>query len=340
MKVAVVVPVKDGAAHLPECLARVRAQSRPPDELIIVVAPSTDGTREMAARLGGDGARILDNPAGDRGSGINRALDATDADAVAMIDAQAHVAPDYLETAIGVMERSEAAVVGGPMRPVGHGPIGEAMAACIGSPFAIGDSQFHFSGSARDVDSVYLGVYRAAVFRAVGRYNPALLRTEDDDMNARVRAHGFRIHLDPAIRSDYRCRSDLGSIWRQYFGYGFWKVTLLAVRPDALRIRHLVPAAFVVAVVVTAIVSLATGLPALAALAVAWLLASVVFALVAPAPSLVGRLLFPLVALVIHLAYGTGFLFGLVSLRGNLRSVRAGVMASGEPPGDDGPSGT
>ena len=325
MKVAVVLPVKDGAAYLPDCLAHVREQTHQPVELIIVVAPSSDETREMALELGEEGASILDNQAGDRGSAINRALEVTDADAIAMVDAQALLAADYLETAITVLQQSKAAVVGGPMRPVGRGPVGEAMAACLGSPFAIGDSQFHFSGGARDADSVYLGVFRAEVFRAVGRYNPALLRTEDDDMNARVRQHGFRIHLDPAIRSDYRCRGDLRSIWRQYFGYGFWKVALLAVRPTALRIRHLIPAAFVVAVVVSAVVSLLTGLPAFGALAAAWLLASVVFAYVAPARSVRGRMLFPVVAFTIHLAYGSGFLLGLASLPSNLRSIRAGA---------------
>src|SRR5688500_17335782 len=125
------------------------------------------------------------------------------------------------------------------------------MAAALRSPFGVGDSQFHFAGAARDVDSVYLGVYRADVLRRVGRYNVALLRTEDDDLNTRIRMAGFRIRLDPAIRSAYRCRETLGAIWRQYFGYGYWKVALATIRSGALRARHAVPAAFVVGLAVT-----------------------------------------------------------------------------------------
>jgi hypothetical protein len=127
------------------------------------------------------------------------------------------------------------------------GPIGQAMAAALRSPFGVGDSQFHYEGEAREVESVYLGVYRTDAFRRVGCYNTALLRTEDDDLNARIRAAGMKIWLDPAIRSTYLCRNRLSDIWRQYFGYGYWKVGLASVRRDALRARHMVPALFVTA---------------------------------------------------------------------------------------------
>lgn len=318
-----VVPVRNGASLLVECLEAILGQTSPAQEVILVVAPSTDTTRQVADSLAHGSVRVLDNPAGDRGSGINVALESTNADLLAMVDAQSRLAPDYLEAAAQVLNEPGVAVAGGPMRPMGASAVGQAMASTLRSPFGVGDSQFHFEGVARDVESVYLGVYRRSAFDQVGRYNPSLLRTEDDDLNARVRAAGLRIRLDPAIRSTYRCRETLGDIWRQYFGYGYWKVALAAVRPSAIRLRHLIPAVFVVAFALAVVITVLGSWLPLLALGAAWLVAAVAFALLAPADSALARVLFPVVALVMHLAYGVGTLAALVSWPRLARQVRA-----------------
>jgi succinoglycan biosynthesis protein ExoA len=325
MRVAVLIPARNAEKLLRECVAAVRGQTFPPDAVVIVVAPSDDGTEREAELLAGGVTRVLDNPAGDRASGLNLALDDVDADLVAMVDAQATLAPDYLEAAVRVLSDSAVAVAGGPMRPQGRSPVGRAMAVALRSPFGVGDSQFHFAGAARDVDSVYLGVYRADVLRRVGRYNVALLRTEDDDLNTRIRMAGFRIRLDPAIRSAYRCRETLGAIWRQYFGYGYWKVALATIRSGALRPRHAVPAAFVVGLAVTSFLALAGWWLPLAIIGGAWLALAVAAAVVAPADGPDARLLFPVVALTMHVAYGIGTLAAITSLRRLRAIVRAGA---------------
>ena len=323
MSVTVVVPVRNGASLLVECLEAILGQTSPAQEVILVVAPSTDTTRQVADSLAHGSVRVLDNPAGDRGSGINVALEATTTDLVAMVDAQSRLASDYLEAAGRVLREPGVAVAGGPMRPMGTSAVGQAMAAALRSPFGVGDSQFHFADSARDVESVYLGVYRRSAFDEVGRYNPSLLRTEDDDLNARIRAAGLRIRLDPAIRSTYRCRETLGDIWRQYSGYGYWKVALAAVRPSAIRPRHLAPASFAVALAVAVVLGLAGSWVPMLLVVAAWLVAGIVFALAAPADSIMARALFPVVALVMHLAYGIGTIAALVSWPRLARQVRA-----------------
>lgn len=310
MRIDVIVPVKDGAALLPACLDAIRAQSQPPGAIHVSVAPSSDGTEAIAASLAARDARIVvhANPAGDRGSALNVAIDALDpgAEAVAMVDAQSRLAPDYLERAAAALEDTGAAVVGGPMRPAGEGSVGRAIAAALTSPAGVGDSSFHFEGAARDVESVYLGVYRRSVLQAVGPYDPRLVRTEDDDMNARIRAAGGRIHLDPSIRSTYMGRRTLGALFAQYRGYGRSKVSLAAVRPDAIRARHLVPAALVAALVGATGVSATLWRPALPLLLVAYGGGLALAGLSARLP-LGSRIVVPLALASMHLGYGLGF---------------------------------
>ncbi len=331
MKFAVIIPARDAGDHLSECVAAVRRQTLPPDEVWIVVAPSSDDTQALARGLSTDASelRVLDNPAGDRGSALNMGIDRTTADVIAFVDAQARLAPDYLAAARRALESTDAAVVGGPIRPEGRGPIGLALALALISPFGIGNSQFHFEGDARFVESVYLGLYRSPVFTTVGGYNTELRRTEDDDLNWRVRAAGMAIWMDPAIRSAYLCRTDLAAIWRQFYGYGFWKVALATLRPAAIRLRHVVPMAFVIGLVGAAIVSLAAWWPALPALLLLYFLAAAAFGIViSNGSSWSSRALFPLVTFTMHVAYGVGSALGILSWARLSRAARRGAMLS------------
>ncbi len=309
MRVEVIVPVRDAAALLPDCLASIAAQTAPPGRIHLAVAPSSDDTERVAQDAAFRDRRIVvhHNPSGDRASGLNLALADLhqDTEAVAMVDAQARLEPDYLERAAVVLEGTGSAVVGGPMRPVGEGVIGTAIAAALTSPIAVGDSSFHFVGKARDVDAVYLGVYRRSVLDLMGPYDPTLLRTEDDEFNARIRSGGGRLRLDPTIRSTYVGRQNLGDLFHQYHGYGYWKVALAAKRPDAIRPRHLVPAAFVALLVGLAIL-IARGwtlLPLVLALYAVVLLATGLLTTKVPIAS---RLAFPLAVATMHLGYGLG----------------------------------
>ncbi|MEJ7804079.1 MAG: glycosyltransferase family 2 protein, partial [Candidatus Limnocylindria bacterium] len=138
---------------------------------------------------------------------------------------------------------------------------------------------------------------------------------------------GLHIWLDPTIRSVYLCRDSLGAIWRQYHGYGFWKVALATMRPGAIHVRHLVPVSFVIGLVGAALVSTLLWWPALPLVLVGYLAAAWVAALLGPAEEVSARLIFPLVTLTMHLAYGTGTLRGLLAWP-RLRSlVRRGAAS-------------
>jgi glycosyltransferase involved in cell wall biosynthesis len=309
-RIDVVVPLRDAAALLPGCLEAIRGQTQAPGRIHLVVGPSKDATLEVVRSAWSRDPRVLvsENPAGDRGSALNIAIEALDpeTEAVAMVDAQSRLAPDYIERSAAVLETTGAAVVGGAMRPVGSSTVGQAIAAALMSPVGVGDSSFHFEGEARDVETVYLGVYRRSILDAVGRYDPGLLRTEDDDMNARIRARGGRIRLDPSIRSTYIGRQTLGALFRQYHGYGYWKVALARKRPDAIRPRHLVPAAFVLVLVLATVVSLVGWPPALPLVVALYLVALGLVGFVTVRGAWRTRLLFPFAVVAMHLGYGIG----------------------------------
>ena len=62
------------------------------------------------------------------------------------------------------------------------------------------------------VKSLFHGAYRRTVFEEVGGYNENLWRTEDNEMNYRIRAAGYRLCFEPEIISYQHTRNGLGKM--------------------------------------------------------------------------------------------------------------------------------
>ena len=95
MLITAYIPCYNGAAHLETLLAALAAQSRAPDEIIVVDDGSTDTSGELARDLGG---RVISH---GRNRGLaaarNTARRAAHGDLLMGLDADAVPAPDYLE---------------------------------------------------------------------------------------------------------------------------------------------------------------------------------------------------------------------------------------------------
>ncbi|MCW3002163.1 MAG: glycosyltransferase family 2 protein [Conexibacter sp.] len=103
MKVAVVVPNRDGRRWLPGLLASLRAQTRPPDRLVVV----DDGSRDdSVAWLRGEGVDVVVRPAsGGFSAAVNSGLAAVGGcAAIALVNTDVALAPDWLERTVAVLE--------------------------------------------------------------------------------------------------------------------------------------------------------------------------------------------------------------------------------------------
>jgi succinoglycan biosynthesis protein ExoA len=142
-----------------------------------------------------------------------------------------------------------------------------------------------------------------------------LVGSEDDEFNYRLRSHGGKLLLTPAIRSFYYGRASLKSLCQQYFRYGLGKIRVVEKHPRQARLRHFIPALFVGSMVVSAILSLVSPWFALllAAIVASYLLASILVSFSIAAREGWHYLpLLPLAFACLHLSYGTGFLAGVL----------------------------
>jgi GT2 family glycosyltransferase len=192
---------------------------------------------------------------------------------------------------------------------------GQAVALATSSPFGIGGGRFHYSDREEFVDTVYLGAWPREVFRRIGLFDEEMVRNQDDEMNYRLRSQGGRILLTPRIRSQYYNRTSPRALWRQYFQYGFWKVRVLQKHPRQMRPRQFIPALFLVALMISlALTPVAEGARyVFGFIAGTYFLATVV-ASILQRKGRSWRVLpwLPITFATLHLAYGSGFLIGLV----------------------------
>jgi GT2 family glycosyltransferase len=163
-----------------------------------------------------------------------------------------------------------------------------------------------------------MGAWRRDVFDRIGTFDEELVRNQDDEFNYRLRELGGRILLSDKIRSQYHNRSTLGSLWRQYFQYGYWKIRVMQKHPRQMQPRQFAPPMLALAIFGGAFLSpfsrLFRGL---------WFAALICYALANIAASLYTARkagwrhlsLLPIVFATLHISYGLGFLNGLVKFR-------------------------
>jgi glycosyltransferase involved in cell wall biosynthesis len=340
MRLSVIIPCRNEKRHIAQFLdSLLNQQLEPKWELEILVADgmSTDGTRELLRQYSEKApcVRLIDNPGQIVSTGLNAAILAAAGDVIIRMDAHTIYAPDYIRQCVAVLEESGADNVGGPWVAKGRGFWGRAIAAAFRSPFCTGGGKAHDPNYEGEVDTVYLGCWRRSVFDRVGLFDPDLVRNQDDELNFRLRRHGGRIWQSPRILSSYAVRESIGALFRQYLQYGFWKVSVARKHRGLASWRHAVPVLFVsslLALLVSIALASATGLSNIASVAritlavevfvysLACLASAMPFARALDPRTLI---LVPCVTAAYHLAYGLGFLLGI------LRPARPAARPSG-----------
>lgn len=99
MKISVLVPTYRRPADLARCLLALQRQQRLPDEVIVVARPEDDATHERLADPAVGGAlplRIVPVDVAGQVAALNKGLDASTGDIVAITDDDAAPRPDWL----------------------------------------------------------------------------------------------------------------------------------------------------------------------------------------------------------------------------------------------------
>ena len=312
--VSIVVPMRNEAAGITACLESILASELAEGELELLVfdGQSDDDSALIVSQLAQRDSRVHlhDNPDRLQSAAFNRGIELARGEFLVRMDAHTLYEPDYVAECVRLLRETGAASVGGVQRATGRNATSRAIAAAVSSRFAAGDAKYRHASEPSWVDTVYLGAWRTALLRELGGMKAGWAVNEDYEMNVRIRAGGGRIYLSPTIRSTYFVRGSLSKLARQYARYGFWKVRTLIHHPDSLRWRQLVAPAFVLTLLATPLLIWWLGLFGLLPVALYVAANLTASTLVASHTSWAHLPLLPIVFLIVHAGWGTGFLAG------------------------------
>lgn len=321
--VSVIMPIRDEEPYLADAVAGVLQQNYPGDlEVVLAVAPSSDGTEEIAERLAKEDDRIhtVPNPAGVTPTGLNAALAKAQHEIVVRVDGHGVLSDGYIQSAVTALTSTGAANVGGVMHAQGHTDFEQAVAYAYTSPFGLGGGRFHTGGQPGPADTVYLGVFRRAVLEKLGGYDEHFVRAQDWELNYRIRAAGETVWFDPSLWVSYRPRPSLGAVARQFFRTGQWRREVVRRYPETANVRYLAAPVLTSLLAVGVIAGLVGVLGGPSWLALGWLipagylLGAIGISIVA-ARELTSRarVWLPVVLATMHVTWGAGFLVGVRS---------------------------
>jgi glycosyltransferase involved in cell wall biosynthesis len=208
MKFSLVVTVKDAAETIERFLESIRAQTLPPDEIVVVDRGSTDGTLDTLRTAD---VILLEAPGASIGRGRNLAIEAATHDMIAVSEADCVLAPTWLEHLARALEAG-ADVAMGYYRPIAT-TLFETAAGAIAAPEPHEIDEARFMPSSRSIG------FRRDMFERTGGYPEWLDTGEDLYLDHRLRDLYADMRFVPEAVAHWRIRPSLGETFRQYFGY-------------------------------------------------------------------------------------------------------------------------
>ncbi|CAB4741221.1 unannotated protein [freshwater metagenome] len=314
-EISVILPALNEAAHLESAVNAILSSDFDGAlEVIVSVGPSHDSTEALARSLAEKDSRVVVviNPSGRTAAGLNIAVAATRYSIIARVDGHSHIPENYLSLAFEVLSSTGAVNVGGIMAAVGKSVFERAVARAMRSPLGVGASRFHTGGSAGEVDTVYLGVFRKEALVAAGGFDERFTRAQDWELNFRLRAAGGVVYFDPRLVVTYSPRSTVKALAKQYFEYGRWRRVVSRRHEGTINYRYLAPPFTVLATIASLVLGLNFGTIFLIPALVYGLF--ILVASFAISDSVGEFVALPLILLTMHFSWGTGFLTSPKSL--------------------------
>jgi succinoglycan biosynthesis protein ExoA len=322
--VSIVVPCRNEGRYIEVCVRSILAQEPPPGGFEIIVADgmSDDGTRGILEQLVKEDTRlrVIDNPRRTTPHGMNAGIHEARGKYIAILGAHTEYAPDYVHTCVELLEEHpEACCSGGPIVSRGRGVFGQAVATAMSHPVGVGNAKHRFPNYEGYAEGACFPLFRREIFDKIGLYDEHLARNQDDELNYRIAQAGEKVFISPRARCTYYVREIPSKLFWQYFQYGYWRVAVLRKHRRPASVRQLAPVALVFLMITSLVAGL--SLPGWWRWTTVALPAAYGSTLVSAAAG-VGKkqgtfvgLMFPIASAIMHLAYASGFLWGILGSR-------------------------
>jgi len=260
--ISVIVPIRNEADHIASTLQQLLDQDRSNIVVEILVADgrSTDETRQIVAAMAEKHPEIqlFDNPiqlsSGARNIGIQNAT----GQYLLIVDGHCEVPTrSYFTDLVSAFQRTGADCLGRPqpLDVTNATRLQTAIAAARNSRFGHHPDSFIYSTQENQVPAISVAVaYRREVFEQVGLFDTRFDACEDCELNHRIDQAGLTCFLVPELAIRYQPRKSLAGLFKQLTRYGRGRIRLARKHRELPSIAALIPAFFLIGLIVGPIV--------------------------------------------------------------------------------------
>ena len=305
-------------------------------EIILVDSSSTDNTKKimkdfMNSHNDFREIKVLDNPKRVLPSGWNIALKEANGDVILRVDAHSSLPDDFIEKNVKYINEGEKIVGGHRISIIDEdNEWQKVLLTAEKSLFGSGIAAYRRSESKKYVKTLAHAAYSREVFNAVGEYDEELYRTEDNEMHYRMKEQGYKFYFNPEIVSYHHARNEFVKMCKQKYLNGYWIGLTMGVCPKCFSIYHLVPFAFVLAIIMFSLLALVAKVwfP-LILLCSSYLVINLAISFIEIIKSklLLKMFALPFILLSLHICYGIGTLVGFIKLPAFLKKYKSSKVS-------------
>ena len=330
--VSVIIPCRNEEKFISKCLDSLLLQDYPKDklEILVVDGASEDKTKEVVESYSEKHPfiKFLNNPNKFTPFAMNIGIRSSKGEVIAKADAHTEYPEDYISKCISYLfdEKYSPVNVGGMIRvpDIKHmeGKIARAIAICLTHPFGAAASFRVGEKEPKFVDTVFGGCYKKEILKKVfGEngpfFNEKLTRSQDIELNLRLRKAGEKILLLPDIFFNYYPKNNFKDFFWHNFEDGIWTTYPLKFRVF-LKPRHYIPFLFVSTLILSLLISFFVRpfLFIFKVLFFLYLVLNIIFLLeiVNKEKDFNYLFLMPIAFFCRHFGYGLGSLYGLIKI--------------------------
>lgn len=321
--VSLIVPMRNEAEHIGQCLDSLINQDYPADQLefLVIDGNSIDKSASIVQSYTANHSniRLLSNPRKITPTALNIGVQAAHGNLIVPVSAHSVLPSDYVRQCVRCIERTGADNVGGLLITMPRGMSSEArlVQALTTHRFGVGNADYRLNASERPADTVPYGCYRQEVFERIGWFDERLVRNQDYEFNRRLLHAGGLIWRNPAIWVFYHNQGTLLGLLHQALFTGKYNPWMWYLAPYSFASRHAIPGFFVLGLMV--ILGL-TAITVYAWAALAFIIISYYSLAIVASWQQARRHgfwmlpLLPFLFFAYHVAYGIGILWGTLLL--------------------------
>lgn len=228
LRISVIIPARNAAATIADCLSALEEQSLPRDSYEVIVVD--DGSRDDTSALAREGPeRVLEQPPLGPASARNHGAKEAAGELLAFTDADCAPSRDFLERLCAPFSDPEVVGTKGVYRTRQRGWVPR---------FVQAEYEHKYDRTARretiDFIDTYAAAYRRETFLTNRGFDTRFptASVEDQEFSFRLASQGCKLKFAPDAIVYHNHDAHVGEYVRRKFGIGFWKASLLRLHPE------------------------------------------------------------------------------------------------------------